>query len=175
MVVLFEPSTNLPSINKPVLNDVDPLYFAVSHWCEKTWGMLSDSNRERCGYSERFKSGWINSFFYIAPRFLEPHVKQSQVPDLVSNLPVCFHSTDPLLNLNEQCSIKISTDRILEICSTSIRQKCRIPRQSELELKVFRKDRFENSTLRRINYTFVRKPQENGQRTTASGPLLCIC
>jgi len=35
--------------------------------------------------SERFKSGWINSFFYIAPRFLEAHVKQSQVPDLVSN------------------------------------------------------------------------------------------
>ena len=42
MVVLFEPSTNLPSMYKPVLNDVDPLYFGVSHWYEKTWGMLSD-------------------------------------------------------------------------------------------------------------------------------------
>ena len=38
---------------KPVLNDVDPLYFGESHWYEKTCGMLSDQSRGGAGHNER--------------------------------------------------------------------------------------------------------------------------
>jgi phosphopantetheinyl transferase len=53
MVVLLEPSTNLPSMNKPVLNDDSPLYFGVSHWYEKVLGIVRDREREEGGWGKQ--------------------------------------------------------------------------------------------------------------------------
>ena len=89
MVVLFEPSTNLPSMYKPVLNDIDPLYFGVSHLYEKTWGMMNNKNREGAGHNEGLERRVDHrSLLYIAPRFLVKPLreKRCQVLDLVAQL-----------------------------------------------------------------------------------------